>query len=328
MKDNIPDITVIVPVYQCENYVKGCIESILNQTYKNFELILVDDGSTDNSGVICDHYQKIDERVSVLHQENRGQAFARNQAVKLAKGKWIHFVDADDLIHPQMLEKLFEIVIETDAKIAMCDAYESANILYEFKEINDLVYTEYLVTEQFLQFLIEQKKYCYWTIWGKLIDIDILKKYPFTDGKIYEDNAVVFKWLIEAEKVVDTSEIMYYYTINLKSTTKKQFNIKKVDYLWALEEQIVLYGKMKYFTMKKIICKKYYDASIQMHYKVKNELMDTKKAKDICLNLWRIILENLHYFELSIANMKELVAITFPKLVIIYQKIIKKDKRK
>ena len=103
----MPEISVIIPVYKCEQYIESCVDSILNQTYRDFEIILVDDGSPDNSGKICDELAEKYNKITVLHQENQGQSAARNNGVKIARGKWICFVDCDDSVHPRMLEALY-----------------------------------------------------------------------------------------------------------------------------------------------------------------------------------------------------------------------------
>ena len=102
----MPEISVIVPVYKAEAYLHACIDSILSQTFSGFELILVDDGSPDGCGAICDDYAARDSRVRVIHQKNQGQAAARNHALAAAEGEWVCFVDSDDAVHPQMLERL------------------------------------------------------------------------------------------------------------------------------------------------------------------------------------------------------------------------------
>ena len=111
----MPEISVIVPVYKAEAYLADCVESLLAQTFTDFEIILVDDGSPDNCGSLCDGYAAANDRISVIHQENRGQSAARNHAMTRAAGKWICFVDSDDLIHPQMLELLYRAVCEEKA---------------------------------------------------------------------------------------------------------------------------------------------------------------------------------------------------------------------
>ena len=116
-------ISVIVPVYKVEPYLKQCVDSIINQTYKNLEIILVDDGSTDNCGKICDEYASKDNRIKVLHIENGGPAVARNAGLDIATGKYIGYVDSDDYIEPDMYETLYNAMIKTNAGLVVCNWY-------------------------------------------------------------------------------------------------------------------------------------------------------------------------------------------------------------
>ena len=118
-------ISVIIPVYNVENYLDECIQSVLQQTYKNLEIILVDDGSTDNSGVICDEYKDKDTRITVLHQKNGGISKARNVGIEYAHGEYIGFVDSDDFIHPQMYELLYAAIHKEQTDVAPCKTEES-----------------------------------------------------------------------------------------------------------------------------------------------------------------------------------------------------------
>ena len=114
-------VTVVVAVYNIENYISDCIESITCQTYKNLQIILVDDGSFDSSGKICDEFAQKDKRIEVVHQLNGGLSEARNTGIRKAEGKWIAFIDGDDYIHPQFIEILYKAVKESESKIAICD---------------------------------------------------------------------------------------------------------------------------------------------------------------------------------------------------------------
>ncbi len=118
------EISIIIPVYNAEKYLSRCIDSIFMQTFTDFELILVDDGSPDRCGLICDEYMRRDSRVRVLHQSNQGQAAARNNGVNVANGEWITFVDADDMVHPQMLEMLYRSVNEHSTLVSIGNAWE------------------------------------------------------------------------------------------------------------------------------------------------------------------------------------------------------------
>ena len=127
-------ISVIVPVYNAEQYFRECIDSILRQTYTDFELIIVDDGSTDRSGDIADKYAVADKRVRVLHKQNGGQSSARNAGLDICTGKFIAFVDADDYIHSEMLARLMNMVLENDCQVAIC----------QYKRVREIVHVDNL----------------------------------------------------------------------------------------------------------------------------------------------------------------------------------------
>ena len=128
MNKNEPLISIIVPVYNVEKYLSKCIDSIINQTYKNIEIILIDDGSTDSSGAICDKYALVDSRIHVLHIENSGVSNARNVGLNHATGDYIGFVDSDDYIEPNMYELLLEELIADDVDVVQCNHAESRRL--------------------------------------------------------------------------------------------------------------------------------------------------------------------------------------------------------
>lgn len=293
----MPKISVIVPVYNVEKYLHECVDSILAQTFTDFELILVDDGSKDNSGTICDEYADKDKRITIIHQENQGQAAARNNAIAIAKGEWIHFVDSDDLIHPQMLEILYGAVDET-TQISMCglckgislpDGFCSRKSNYTFKKCP--------VTEKELISMYNDF-YQYWVVWAKLIKKEIVEKYLFTAGRIYEDTAAVFKWINETTFVNITDEQLYFYRVNPNSTMQIKFSLKNLDRLWALEEQMNFFDTTDFNEMKKTIYKKYALVCAEIYYslrenpqwadetkKLKNQLKDFMKNKGKLIEL-------------------------------------------
>lgn len=267
----MPEISVIIPVYKCEQYIESCVDSILNQTYRDFEIILVDDGSPDNSGKICDELAEKYNKITVLHQENQGQSAARNNGVEIARGKWLCFVDCDDSVHPRMLEALYNAVTENNVKLSMCSAIqgeESPSFFNASKEVNFKVLE---TTEDNILNLCKNEKYYYWVVWGKLIHKSIYEKYPLTEGRIYEDNAVVCKWLYEAKKVALTDASLYFYYVNLSGTTKKEFTKKHLDILWAFKEQIDFFNLINYKKMTEHLATYYLEISANMHYRAKTE---------------------------------------------------------
>lgn len=267
----MPEISVIIPVYKCEQYIESCVDSILNQTYRDFEIILVDDGSPDNSGKICDELAEKYNKITVLHQENQGQAAARNNGVKIARGEWLCFVDCDDSVHPRMLEALYNAVTKNSVKLAMCSAVQDKKIPCDFYADKNVEFKNLEMNEDNVLNLCKNEKYYYWVVWGKLIHKSIYEKHPLTEGRIYEDNAIVCKWLYEAKKVALTDASLYFYYVNLSGTTKKEFTKKHLDILWAFKEQIDFFNLINYKKMTEHLATYYLEISANMHYRAKTE---------------------------------------------------------
>ena len=266
-----PQISVVIPVYKAEDCLACCAESILSQTFQDFEIILVDDGSPDNCGEICDALAEKHGNIIVLHQNNQGQAAARNNGVKIARGEWLHFVDADDTIHPQMLEALYDAVDKNNVKLAMCSAIQGELIPDAFNSPKEAVFQALEMSEDNILNLCKNEKNYYWVVWGKLIHKSIYEKYPLTEGRIYEDNAIVCKWLCEAKKVALTDAPLYFYYINTTGTTKKEFTQKHLDILWAFKEQINFFRSIGFEKMTEHLATYYFEISANMLYRAKTE---------------------------------------------------------
>lgn len=261
------EVSVIVPVYNVEKYLNACIDSILAQTFTDFELILVDDGSQDNSGAICDDYARKDERITVIHQKNQGQAAARNNGIKIARAEWIHFVDSDDLIHPQILEILYSAVDE-NTQISMCGVYKGDNLSESFFSPKiDYRFKKHPINEEQLVAMYRDG-YQFWVVWAKLIKKEIIEKYSFTPGRIYEDSAVVFKWFNETKNINITDEQLYFYRINSNSTMQINFSLKNLDVLWVFEEQMKFYKNTDFNELKKAVYRKYAVTCAKTYYRL------------------------------------------------------------
>ncbi|MDO5391565.1 MAG: glycosyltransferase [Eubacteriales bacterium] len=237
------EVSIIVPVYQVENYIRQCVDSILAQTFTDFELILVDDGSKDQSGKICDEYVLIDERVKVIHQTNSGAATARNSGMNQAVGNYFMFVDSDDYIAPTMLECLHKTILNEKADMVVC------NCLYFFEsdEKKDFCTNMKLETLSGMEIFYNRKNernYGIWTVvWNKLIKKEIVQKVKFRSGKYYEDEFWANDIYQMDIKVVTIPDCLYYYRQHDDSTMKKK-NIKKnFDIVEALQERIYIYLK-------------------------------------------------------------------------------------
>lgn len=234
-------ITVIVPVYRAEAYLPGCIESILNQTFSDFTLILVDDGSPDRCGEICGEYAIQDSRIRVLHQENQGQSAARNLALSVTESPWVCFVDSDDLIHPQALELLYRAAQNVD--VSMCRMLEAAELPEDFFTPKTGDFTVAALDDETLARMYDEENYPAWVSCGKLIRRELIQRHLFCPGRVYEDNEAVCHWLAGG-RLAQIPEELYFYRTNLASTTKSAFSMKKLDFLWALENITKFYGSM------------------------------------------------------------------------------------
>ncbi|MBR2553961.1 MAG: glycosyltransferase family 2 protein [Aeriscardovia sp.] len=280
-------VSVIVPVYNTENYLHRCIDSIIQQTFTNFELLLVDDGSTDNSGAICDEYAERDNRVKVFHQSNRGQAAARNFGIKNASGDWICFVDADDAIHCQLLQKLIHNINNTSRVISICDIFEHESYEAFCAVSNEKRKIELVsVTEDALQKLFDSPYVCWVTV-AKLIPIDIIKTIPFTEGHIFEDNAVVVKWLYEAGTIVYTPEQLYFYQINPEGTTKSAWSEKRIiDSFWYKAEQLTFFEEQNMNTLFSKFYTPFLKSLAENYYKYRDDYVELAKELKKTLKYW------------------------------------------
>lgn len=277
----MPEISVIVPVYKAEAYLADCVDSLLSQTFSDFEVILVDDGSPDSCGCLCDGYAAENDHFFVIHQENQGQAAARNHAMAQARGNWICFVDSDDRIHPQMLELLHRAAREQDASIAMCDMLEAVTLPEGFDGDREVSFENLPMDEETLVRLYDAQEYPGWVACAKLIRRELIEHYPFREGRVYEDNEAVCRWICEARKLARTKEKLYFYRGNPDSTTKSKFSIKRLDYLWALESIIGHYTALGYWNLRSRFLERYIDAAASCCNGVRYDLQQPKLVKAI-----------------------------------------------
>ena len=227
-------ISIIVPVYKVEKYLEKCVNSILKQTYTNLEIILVDDGSPDKCGQLCDELAKTDDRIKVFHKENGGLSDARNYGVERANGEYIGFVDSDDYTHECMYEELYKAIKKSGTSIAECGVTRVyKNTLRPHYEGED--YFLVLDREGYLKEYLENKR-LYGSAWCKLIHRDLAKKIKFPTGKIYEDAFYTLELLKTVDKYTLISGNYYYYYIRENSITTRSFSSKDMDYIEIMNE--------------------------------------------------------------------------------------------
>ncbi|MBO4894987.1 MAG: glycosyltransferase [Clostridia bacterium] len=226
---NSKKISIIIPVYKVEKYLQRCLDSVISQTYKNLEIILVDDGSPDNCGRICDEYAEKDDRIRVIHQENGGLSAARNAGLDIAIGDYIGFVDSDDYVARDMYEKLYNVLIENDADEAICNYEfidEFENELKYYSPIKDEVLSG---AEAIIKLNYEYHWY-YLVAWNKLYKKSVFEGERFPVGKVCEDNFIVHKLFYKCRKIVTLSEKLYFYTQRKDSIMGDiKLSIKRAD---------------------------------------------------------------------------------------------------
>lgn len=206
-------ISVIIPIYKVEKYLDKCLESVVNQTYKNLEIILVDDGSPDNCPKICDSWAEKDSRIKVIHKKNGGLSDARNVGIENASGKYLMFVDSDDYVSLDICQKLYDNLIKFDADVSMCEAklvYENAQREIALdNEINVRCFTGNEIRSSIIYFKPGIADMV--SAWGKIYKKEIFKDLRFPVGRLHEDGFTYYKILFLAQKIVCTNEKLYCY---------------------------------------------------------------------------------------------------------------------
>ena len=226
-------ISVIVPVYNVEQYLERCVDSIINQTYKNLEIILVNDGSTDNSGKLCDELAKRDDRIRVIHKENGGLSDARNTGIEEAEADLIGFIDSDDYIDENMYELLIDNLRETNADLSMCGHYDVYNNVSEAQVTEKKTWT--LSPEEAIKMVMEAKVLSVTAV-NKLYKKSLFSDLKFNIGKIAEDAFIMIKLLDKCNIVVATNEKKYYYVHRENSITTQKFSTKFLNVIEAYEQ--------------------------------------------------------------------------------------------
>lgn len=219
-------ISVIVPVYNVEQYLEKCVHSILNQTYKKLEIILVNDGATDESGKLCDALAELDERIVVYHKQNGGLSDARNYGVERATGAYIGFVDSDDYIDSEMYEELYAAIKKENADVAECNL----KIIYphNVEYYTQSKYYEVCTKEEYLEEYLKLEK-LFGSVWTKLIKAEVAKKLLFPKGKLYEDTYYTYDLIQIADKYVIFDKPYYNYLMRGNSITNSKFNPRMLD---------------------------------------------------------------------------------------------------
>jgi len=225
-------VSVIIPVYNVEKYLQRCVNSVLNQTYTDLEIILVDDGATDSSGALCDFLATLDERVKVYHKENGGLSDARNYGIEKANGEYLTFIDSDDYVENDYVETLVGDMEKHGVDIAI----GGHRVVYDTRNIEKTDACEQVVLDK--KQALERMLYDTISIaaWSKLFRRAVLGDIRFPVGRLYEDTATTYKFVLRADKISYTSKAIYNYAIRTDSITRKEYSAKKNDIIKSSQE--------------------------------------------------------------------------------------------
>ena len=300
-------ISVIFPIYNVEQQLRRSIESILDQTYEDFELILVNDGSTDSSLSICQKYEKTDSRIKVINQKNQGVSAARNTGIDNACGEWIAFVDPDDYVHPTYLERLYNVALQTGADISVCNyriVYGEKDAFMQIEETTPQICSGYESLNNFFGSQYTRNV----SPWGKLVKKELHRNLRYPVGRVQEDAHITYRLFERANKVAYIDEYLYHYYQRKNSImnhpAKEKFLARRNDAIHAQEEMI------DFFYMEK------YD----LYYKKSLSLL-TYTYANACYQLYRVYMDKetfgIYYnkFKLYYKRYKSVMITTFKERI-------------
>ena len=295
----MPIISVIIPIYNVELYLRRCVDSILSQTFHDFELILVDDGSPDNCPAICDEYAAKDHRIHVIHQKNQGASAARNAALDYVLSKdrnsWLTFVDSDDWIHPQMLEFLYNAVIKYGTQVAICDhQIPGAHItLDHYSQSSSALWNseEYFITNNLNAT----------TPWGKLYHKTCFDQLRFPVGIVHEDEYITYQTLFQCKSVAVIPLPLYIHYSNPQGVTQTENRLKRLYALSAYEEQLAFFkriGAQKAYSYR---ISNYYIELVLFPKKLDSSKPQERSAKQSLISKRKYIFSQMNPMEKKIA---------------------------
>lgn len=274
-------ISIIVPVFNVEHYLCHCIDSIIRQSYTNWELILVNDGSYDNSYKICKEYEHRDERIRVISQENQGLGMARNSGLSVARGEYLTFIDSDDFVKESYLEELYHALITTQADVAIGDYYILKNGKFIFYEPKENYGIKQITKKEVFRRVVEVR---FMTVWGKLFKAKLFDYIRFKTG-YFEDTEIIARLYLIANKFVLITDELYCYRKRDGSIMNEELSFKKIyDSIKSNDSMLLA------FVLSKLDNSQVHDRLVKSlkryrQFLVERELTQTDLYKEI---MWRL----------------------------------------
>ena len=313
-------ISVVVPVYKVEKYLKRCVDSILNQTFKDYELILVDDGSPDNCPLMCDELAKKHNHIHVIHQKNGGLSAARNSgiewALKNSDSEWITFIDSDDWVHPQYLESMLNANLKNNTQVCMGQFYFTEEYTLETDENPEdsikCVRTEDAFTDETL----DPNSAC-----ARLYKKALFKEIRYPVGKLHEDRYTTYKVLFQFKKTSVVAYPLYYYFENSDGITHSKWNARKLDDIEAAENQIGFFYSKKNDEMIVYMVNEYVSLIINNMRLIKNKKEFLKYERLLKKKLRTTVIDNKDILNFTYKNNFDILKYAYPIRAKVYRKL-------
>lgn len=322
-------VSVIIPIYKAEKYLPMCVDSVLNQSYRNLEVILVDDGSPDDCPAICDEYAKKDKRIRVIHQKNAGLSAARNAGIDISTGDYLTFLDSDDALHVDFVARLLAACEDTGAEIAVGNFLRATVAEYLPKIAVPLENQPVRVVDGREANMMLYRKWSEWVrmiiACAKLYRREVFASERFPLVKLHEDEALVYKLLYRCRKVALVDELMYFYTTNPESMMANRYTPERMTMLEILDERLAFYrengetGDLIRFTQNRqfMFAAQYYRQALRhvpkewrfrrklrkRQWQIYRELMKSEYPADRKRELTRILLLPLLFRKLRFEEM-------------------------
>lgn len=308
-------ISIVVPIYKVEEYLDENIKSLLNQTYKNLEIILVDDGSPDNCGKICDEYASKDSRIKVIHKKNGGLSDARNHGINIATGKYIVFVDSDDYLDTRYIELLYNAIKVDNAKVSQCGVLivnDEKEILNKHGYLNNQTKSgREMLKDLYYDHGLENV-----VVWNKMYSIELFKDIRYPVGKIHEDEFITYKIIYNLERIAIVNEYLYNYRQNENSIIGKKYNIKRLDVIEAFEEKVIFFKEKEEIELYQLAVMSYLWQIREAYMNTRKHISDSKHIQKELIrkyrNNFKVFLKNTN--QNIIKKMKMLIFYISPDL--------------
>ena len=316
----MPTISVVVPVYKVEQYLKRCVESILNQIYKDYELILVDDGSPDQAPEMCDQYAKDHPFIHVIHQENGGLSAARNSGIEWAlnnsDSEWITFIDSDDWIHPQYLELLLDANRANDTAISMGQIYITEEYTMSDECMGNDIINVVRTEDAFKDMSLDPESSC-----ARLFRKSLFEDIRFPIGKWHEDRFTSYRLLFQFQSVSVVNAPIYYYFENNDGITHSSWNPRKMDLLEAAENQLEFFKETDNDEMYRYILEDYIKIITRNMRDTKNKSEFKLYYKILRKKLKKTLKTHRDYLNISFKNNINIYKYAYPFSAKVYRRL-------